>query len=99
MNTYFALFVIATVASLVVTPLIRRLCERFRLLDVPTDGRRVHVKAIPRLGGLAIYVSLAMALSALPLVSNLLTQSLAQYRRPDLRRCHTSHARPSAGHL
>ena len=79
MNTYFALFVIATVASLIVTPLIRRLCERYRLLDVPTDDRRVHIKAIPRLGGLAIYISLAMALSILPLVSNLLTQSLAQY--------------------
>jgi UDP-GlcNAc:undecaprenyl-phosphate GlcNAc-1-phosphate transferase len=78
-NTYFALFVIATFASLVITPLIRRLCERFRLLDVPTDGRRVHVNAIPRLGGVAIYLSLAMALSTLPLVSNLLTQSLAQY--------------------
>ena len=80
MNTYFALFVIATFASLVITPVIRRLCERFRLLDVPTDGRRVHVKAIPRLGGVAIYLSIAIALSVLPLVSNLLTQTLAQYK-------------------
>jgi UDP-GlcNAc:undecaprenyl-phosphate GlcNAc-1-phosphate transferase len=79
-NTYFALFLIATFASLVITPLIRRLCERLRLLDVPTDGRRVHRNAIPRLGGVAIYLSLLMALSTLPLVSNLLTQSLAEYR-------------------
>ncbi len=80
MNTYFALFVIATFASLVITPVIRRLCERLRLLDVPSDGRRVHVKAIPRLGGVAIYLSLAIALSLLPLVSNLLTESLAQFK-------------------
>ena len=79
MNTYFALFVVATFASLVITPLIRRLCERFRLLDIPTDGRRVHRNAIPRLGGVAIYLSLLIALSTLPLVSNLLTQSLAEY--------------------
>lgn len=79
MNTYFALFVIATIASLAITPVIRRLCERFNLLDVPTDSRRVHVKAIPRLGGVAIFLSMATALSMLPLVSNLLTQSLAYW--------------------
>ncbi|HAF23225.1 MAG TPA: hypothetical protein DCK93_10010 [Blastocatellia bacterium] len=76
MNTYFALFLIATFASLIITPLIRRFCERFKLLDVPTDGRRVHTNAVPRLGGVAIYASLVLALSTLPLVSNLLTQSL-----------------------
>jgi UDP-GlcNAc:undecaprenyl-phosphate GlcNAc-1-phosphate transferase len=79
LNTYFALFLIATIASLIVTPLIRRLCERFKLLDVPRDGRRVHTNAIPRLGGLAIYVSLLLALSTLPMVSNALTQSLRDY--------------------
>jgi UDP-GlcNAc:undecaprenyl-phosphate GlcNAc-1-phosphate transferase len=63
----------------VITPLIRRLCERFRLLDVPADGRRLHSNAVPRLGGIAIYLSLALALSTLPLVSNLLTQSLGEY--------------------
>jgi UDP-GlcNAc:undecaprenyl-phosphate/decaprenyl-phosphate GlcNAc-1-phosphate transferase len=81
MNTYFALFVIATVASLVITPLIRRFCERYNLLDVPMDDRRLHTKALPRLGGIAIYVSLALALSTLPLVSNLLTDSLRGYGR------------------
>ena len=37
MKTYFALFSIATIASLIATPLIRRLCERYKLLDVPSD--------------------------------------------------------------
>lgn len=79
MKTYFALFLIATFASLIITPLIRRLCERFKLLDVPTDGRRVHKSAIPRLGGIAIYAAILLALSILPLLSNLLTQSLRAY--------------------
>ena len=79
MKTYFALFIIATCSTLVITPLVRRLCERFRLLDVPADGRRVHTSAIPRLGGVAIYLSLMLALSSLLLVSNLVTQSLAYY--------------------
>lgn len=79
MKTYFALFLIATFSALVITPLIRRLCERFKLLDVPADGRRVHKSAIPRLGGVAIYLSLLLALSSLLFVSNVLTESLRFY--------------------
>jgi UDP-GlcNAc:undecaprenyl-phosphate GlcNAc-1-phosphate transferase len=78
-KTYFALFIIATVSALFITPLIRRLCERFRFLDVPSDERRVHTRAIPRLGGIAIYLSLMLALSSLLFVSNLLTQNLHFY--------------------
>lgn len=78
MNTYFALFLVATFASLVVTPFIRRFCERFKLLDIPLDGRRVHSTGVPRLGGVAIYLSCVIALAALPFVDNLLTQALRQ---------------------
>jgi UDP-GlcNAc:undecaprenyl-phosphate GlcNAc-1-phosphate transferase len=76
LKTYFALFLIATIASLIITPLIRRLCQRLKLLDIPTDGRRLHRTAIPRLGGLALYLSCLTALSLLPFVDNLLTQTL-----------------------
>jgi UDP-GlcNAc:undecaprenyl-phosphate GlcNAc-1-phosphate transferase len=77
LKTYFALFSIATVASLVTTPLIRRLCQRYKLLDIPLDGRRIHRIAVPRLGGLALYISCLTALSMLPFVDNLLTQTLS----------------------
>jgi len=76
LNTYFALFLIALFSSLILTPLVRRLCDRFQLLDVPVDGRRVHQKAIPRLGGVGIYLAVVGALSTLPFVDNLLTQTL-----------------------
>jgi UDP-GlcNAc:undecaprenyl-phosphate GlcNAc-1-phosphate transferase len=79
LNTYFALFFIATLTSLVLTPIIRRLCGRYKLLDVPLDSRRVHSKAIPRLGGVAIYLSCIVALSLLPFVDNLLTQALGHH--------------------
>ena len=79
MKTYFALFLIATFSALVITPLIRRLCQRFKLLDVPIDGRRVHKSAIPRLGGIAIFASFILALSTLLLVSNLITESLRSH--------------------
>jgi len=80
LKTYFALFLIATVASLVTTPLMRRLCERFKLLDVPADGRRIHRTAIPRLGGVALYLSCLGALSLLPFVDNLLTETLSGFK-------------------
>src|SRR6266850_3281811 len=66
-------------ASLTMTPIIRRLCGRFNLLDVPIDGRRLHSKAVPRLGGVAVYLSCVIALSTLPFVDNLLTQTLRQH--------------------
>ena len=80
MKTYFALFSIATIASLITTPVIRRLCERYKLLDVPLDGRRIHRRAVPRLGGVALYVSCLAALSMLPFVDNLLTQTLSGFK-------------------
>src|SRR6185436_7850176 len=40
------------------------------------DGRRIHRKAVPRLGGVALYLSCLAALSSLLFVDNLLTQNL-----------------------
>ena len=76
MKTYFALFLIAASASLILTPLLRRFCERYRLVDEPKDSRRVHQKAVPRLGGVAIFLSILIALSVLALVNNLVTRAL-----------------------
>ena len=81
MKTYFALFLISATASLSLTPLLRRFCERYRLVDEPQDDRRVHQKAVPRLGGVAIFLSLLIPLSILLPLNNLLTQAL----RPDRR--------------
>ena len=80
MNTYIALFVIALFSSLVLTPLIRRFSTRLGWLDVPRDNRRVHHRAIPKSGGLAILASVLIALLVLPLVDNLVTQALVRDR-------------------
>jgi UDP-GlcNAc:undecaprenyl-phosphate/decaprenyl-phosphate GlcNAc-1-phosphate transferase len=80
LNTYFALFLIAVCASLAITPVVRRLCQRFKLLDVPVDARRLHQRAIPRLGGVAVYAAVVIALSTLPLVDNLLTQAVRTHK-------------------
>ncbi|MBC7909382.1 MAG: undecaprenyl/decaprenyl-phosphate alpha-N-acetylglucosaminyl 1-phosphate transferase [Pyrinomonadaceae bacterium] len=80
MNTYLLIFILSAVSSLVLTPTVRRVCERYGLLDVPRDERRVHRKSVPRLGGVAIFLAALIALSALPFVHNSLTRSLGVIR-------------------
>ncbi|MGB8506885.1 MAG: MraY family glycosyltransferase, partial [Pyrinomonadaceae bacterium] len=76
MNTYFALFIIATISAVVLTPIVRRVCERRGWLDETGDVRRVHRKAVPRLGGIAVFASVILALLSLTLVNNLVTRSV-----------------------
>ena len=76
MNTYLTIFIISMCASLVLTPILRRLCERAGLVDDPQDDRRVHTIAIPRLGGVAIFLSVSAALAFLSLMDNLITQAI-----------------------
>jgi UDP-GlcNAc:undecaprenyl-phosphate GlcNAc-1-phosphate transferase len=77
MNTYLTLFLISLSASLFITPVIRRLAQGLGLMDVPKDGRRVHALPIPRLGGVAVFASVMLALALLPFVDNLVTRELA----------------------
>lgn len=76
MNTYLALFLIATFASLGLTPIVRRVCQRLGWFDVPDAERRIHTTSIPRLGGVAIFGSVVIALGLLLFLDNLVTQSL-----------------------
>jgi UDP-GlcNAc:undecaprenyl-phosphate GlcNAc-1-phosphate transferase len=80
MNTYLAIFIAALFSSLVLTPVIRRFSIRWGWVDEPGDDRRMHQRAIPRVGGLAILLSSLIALSLLPLVNNLATQAILQER-------------------
>ena len=51
--------VVATICAFllayVTTPSVRVLAFRIGAVDVPLDGRRIHKKPIPRIGGVAIY--------------------------------------------
>lgn len=52
-----AAFFAAGLLSFVLTPPVKKLAHRIGAIDVPKDSRRMHKKPIPRLGGLAIYLS------------------------------------------
>jgi UDP-GlcNAc:undecaprenyl-phosphate GlcNAc-1-phosphate transferase len=80
MKTYLAIFSIAAVAALVVTPLLRGLCVRFNWLDHASDQRRLHDRPIPRLGGVAIYIAIGCGLAILFFLNNSLTADLSTIR-------------------
>ncbi|MGM9653375.1 MAG: MraY family glycosyltransferase [Eubacteriales bacterium] len=46
----------AMLLAYAVTPPVRVLAYKIGAIDIPSDGRRMHKKPIPRLGGLAIYL-------------------------------------------
>ncbi len=53
--------VFAALCSLVATPIVRRVAQRFGWVDRPDGGRKQHAEPIPRVGGLAIYTSFVVS--------------------------------------
>jgi len=58
---YAGLIAVAALITLVITPAVRTISERYGLVDQP-GGRKVHSKAIPRLGGVAIFAGVGGAI-------------------------------------
>ena len=52
----FAAFFTSFAVALAFTPISMRLAPLLGAVDIPRDGRRMHTKAMPRFGGLAIFV-------------------------------------------
>ncbi len=55
---------VASVISLLTTPLVKRLAHKIGAIDVPKDNRRMHKKPIPRMGGLAIFLAFIVSVLA-----------------------------------
>jgi UDP-GlcNAc:undecaprenyl-phosphate GlcNAc-1-phosphate transferase len=54
-------FLVAAALAFALVPVVRRLALRERVVDAPTDERRVHTRATPLLGGVAMLVALLTA--------------------------------------
>lgn len=52
---------VATMISLIMTPLVRKFSIKIGAVDIPKDDRRVHKTAMPLMGGLAIYISVLLS--------------------------------------
>jgi UDP-GlcNAc:undecaprenyl-phosphate/decaprenyl-phosphate GlcNAc-1-phosphate transferase len=61
--------IVAAIASFLLTPLAIRLAPRIGAVDDPTDDRRIHVRPIPRTGGLAV-VAAFVGVGVLGLLAN-----------------------------
>ena len=57
-------FASGLILSLALTPLVRLIAKRFGVLDVPDAERKLHRKPTPLLGGLAIFMALALSVIA-----------------------------------
>jgi len=58
----WAPFLVAFVIALAVTPYCIWVAPKIGAIDIPKDDRRVHTKAMPRFGGLAIYLAGALSM-------------------------------------
>ncbi len=57
MEKFMIVFLVALAISYILTPYAKKLAYKIGAIDIPKDNRRVHTKPMPRLGGLAIYIS------------------------------------------
>lgn len=58
MAAVYSIIVITFIFAIILTPLTIKLAHRFNLVDIPNDSRRIHKKPMPRIGGLAIVLSM-----------------------------------------
>jgi UDP-GlcNAc:undecaprenyl-phosphate GlcNAc-1-phosphate transferase len=57
MTLYVLLFGLALAASLALTPVVRALAWRFGVVDLPDGKRKLHARAVPKLGGVAVFLA------------------------------------------
>ena len=69
-------FVVAFAFSFASTPIVYRLAYKIGAIDVPKDGRRMHKKPIPRLGGLAIIFGFSVSIACFAHFSRALVMTL-----------------------
>ena len=62
MFKYLLVFIIAWCIAFALTPACVKIAAKIGAIDVPEDDRRVHKKPIPRLGGLAIFLGVAISI-------------------------------------
>ncbi len=75
MTTLIALFMMGLIISLVTTPLVKRLADKFDLVDQPAE-RKVHRTAMPRIGGVAVFTAFFLPFFSFLFFSTTISQLL-----------------------
>jgi UDP-GlcNAc:undecaprenyl-phosphate/decaprenyl-phosphate GlcNAc-1-phosphate transferase len=80
MLTYLVAFLLSAATSLVLTPVAREVAHRRGWLDDPeSEARKVHDRAIPRVGGLAIAIAFFVPLIGLFLFDNHVSRQFLEH--------------------
>ncbi len=62
LSVYGLVFFVGLFSAYSITPIVKRIAIRIGAVDLPSE-RKIHAQPIPRLGGIAIYVSLLIAVA------------------------------------
>jgi UDP-GlcNAc:undecaprenyl-phosphate GlcNAc-1-phosphate transferase len=60
-NTFIFVFLFSLIFSLVITPLVRYFAQKLQIYDRP-DKRKIHTRAVPLWGGIAVFLPFAFSL-------------------------------------
>ncbi len=80
MATYFIIYLSSAFLAVLTTPIVIRLAHRIRAVDLP-GARTVHERPVPRIGGVAIFLSAMCPLIAAALFSSTVDHSFEEMRR------------------
>ncbi len=79
MKTYLLVYLGAMAMSLLLTPIVIRLAHALNILDSP-GLRKVHAKAIPRIGGVAIVLSMLSLSIPILLLDNVIGEAFRKFQ-------------------
>jgi len=68
-STIWLTFGLAFIVALIMTPVSIKIAHKVGALDIPKDQRRMHKKAMPLLGGMAIFLGTMIALLVFDIVN------------------------------
>lgn len=71
---FFAIFFLSLLFSFVLTRYVRDLASRRGWVAIPSQERHLHSTPLPRLGGVAIFISFSLSLAVAALMSSRLPQ-------------------------
>ena len=79
MKTYLFVYLGSVILTAIVTPIVIRVARRLNIVDDP-DMRKVHSKPIPRIGGIAIFVSMMALIIPVLFLPNVIGDSFRLIR-------------------
>ncbi len=75
MRSYITLFTLSFLTAMLMTPVVRRKASEWGAIAQPDNGRHIHSRPTPRLGGVAIYIAFTATLLCVPFLGNMVGES------------------------